>query len=162
MVICSFHRHTILSRKERSFHERNVPFAKETFLSLYSYIYDLLKPYFYKVKLGFAGVYIFFLFLLKHIDCGYSLEPRSARLYFEQKYEKYLNFLSEIFHFLMVKFSVYLNRCVFVMLLLTNHHMQRAIRTLYGPTDHRRTPQDTAGHRKTPQDTFIYYKISTK
>ena len=27
------------------------------------------------VKLGFTGVYIFFLFLLQNIDCGYSLEP---------------------------------------------------------------------------------------
>ena len=36
-------------------------------------------------------------------------------LLFEQKYEKYQNFLSEIFHFLVLKFSVYLNRYVFVM-----------------------------------------------
>ena len=36
-------------------------------------------------------------------------------LCFEQKYEKYQNFLSEKFHFLVVKFSVYLNRRVFVM-----------------------------------------------
>ena len=36
-------------------------------------------------------------------------------LCFEQKYEKYQNFLSENFHFLVVKFSVYLNRHVFVM-----------------------------------------------
>ena len=36
-------------------------------------------------------------------------------LCFEQKYEKYQNFLSENFHFLVVKFSVYLNRLVFVM-----------------------------------------------
>ena len=34
-----------------------------------------LKPHFYIVKLGFAGVYLFFLFLLQNIDCGYSLEP---------------------------------------------------------------------------------------
>ena len=35
-----------------------------------------LKPHFYIVQLGFTGVYIFFfLFLLKNIDCGYSLEP---------------------------------------------------------------------------------------
>ena len=37
-------------------------------------------------------------------------------LRFEQKYENYQNFLSENFHFLMVKMSVYLNRHVFVML----------------------------------------------
>ena len=36
-------------------------------------------------------------------------------LCFEQNYEKYQNFLSENFHFLVVKFSVYLNRRVFVM-----------------------------------------------
>ena len=37
----------------------------------------LRKPHFYTVKLGFAGVYLFFLFLLQNIDCGYSLElPR--------------------------------------------------------------------------------------
>ena len=34
-----------------------------------------LKPHFYIEKLGFAGVYLFFLFLLQNIDCGYSLEP---------------------------------------------------------------------------------------
>ena len=34
------------------------------------------------------------------------------------KYEKISEFLSENFHFLVVKFSVYLNRRVFVMLLL--------------------------------------------
>ena len=36
-------------------------------------------------------------------------------LCFEQKYEKYQNFLSENFHFLLVKFSIYLNKPVFVM-----------------------------------------------
>ena len=34
-----------------------------------------LTPHFYIVKLGFTRVYIFFLFLLQNIDCGYSLEP---------------------------------------------------------------------------------------
>ena len=36
-------------------------------------------------------------------------------LCFEQKYKKYRNFLSEKFPFLVVKFSIYLNRHVFVM-----------------------------------------------
>ena len=36
-------------------------------------------------------------------------------LCFEQKHEKYQNFLSENFQFLAVKFSIYLNRRVFVM-----------------------------------------------
>ena len=36
------------------------------------YNFDLLKPRFYIVKLGFTRVYIIFLILLKNIDCGYS------------------------------------------------------------------------------------------
>ena len=39
------------------------------------YSFDPLKPHFYIVKLGFTGVYIIYLFLLKNIYCGYSLEP---------------------------------------------------------------------------------------
>ena len=39
------------------------------------YNFDPLKPQFYIVKLGFTGVYIIFLILLRNIDCGYSLEP---------------------------------------------------------------------------------------
>ena len=35
-------------------------------------------------------------------------------LYFEQQNEKYQSFLSENFQFLEVKFSIYLNRRVFV------------------------------------------------
>ena len=36
-----------------------------------------LEPHFYIAKLGYAGVYLFFLFLRQNIDCGYSLErPR--------------------------------------------------------------------------------------
>ena len=58
------------------------------------------------VKLGFTGVYIIFLI---------SVLTSTHNLCFVQKYEKYQNFLSENFHFLMVKFSVYLNRHVFVM-----------------------------------------------
>ena len=79
----------------------------------YLYNSDPFKPHFYKVKLGFTCVYIIFLFLLKNIDCGYSL--CLSDLCFEQKYEKYQNFLSENFQFLEVKFSIYLNRYVFVM-----------------------------------------------
>ena len=40
---------------------------------------------------------------------------RTHNLCFEQKYEKYQNFSSENFHFLVVKFSIYLNWRVFVM-----------------------------------------------
>ena len=96
-------------------------------MKTYLYNFDPLKPHFYIVKLGFTGVYIIFLISAHNIDCGYSLElpwrgssneyPQSMfdeavltsthNLCFEQKYEKYQNFLSENFHFLVVKFSVY-------------------------------------------------------
>ena len=39
------------------------------------YNFDLLKPHFYIVKLGFAGVYVTFLISAQNMDCGYSLEP---------------------------------------------------------------------------------------
>ena len=31
-----------------------------------------VKPHFSIAKLGYAGVYLFFLFFLQNIDCGYS------------------------------------------------------------------------------------------
>ena len=34
-----------------------------------------LEPHFYIAKLGYVGVYLFFLFVLQNMDCGYSLEP---------------------------------------------------------------------------------------
>ena len=48
------------------------------------------------------------------MDCS------THNLCFEQKYEKYQIFLSEHFPFLVVKFSIYLNRRVFVTLVLLN------------------------------------------
>ena len=41
----------------------------------YTYNFDPLKPHFYVVKLGWTGVYIFFLISAKNIDCRYLLEP---------------------------------------------------------------------------------------
>ena len=79
------------------------------------YNFDPLKPHFYIVKLGFTGVYIIFLISAQNIDCGYSLEPprrveavltSTHNLCFVQKYEKYQKFLSENFHFLVVKFPI--------------------------------------------------------
>ena len=52
------------------------------------------------------------------IDRAFSAEAvltSTLNLCFEQKYEKYLNFLSKNFPFLGVKFSIYLNRLVSVM-----------------------------------------------
>ena len=50
------------------------------------------------------GIHYFSYFCSENIDCGYSLDPPVR---FEQTYEKYQNFLSEKFHFLVVNFSVY-------------------------------------------------------
>ena len=48
-------------------------------LSYHQYNYLLhqenMSVHFYIEKLGYEGVYLFFLFLLQNIDCGYSLEP---------------------------------------------------------------------------------------
>ena len=104
-------------------------------MTTYLYNFDPLKPHFYIVKLGFTGVYIIFLISAQNIDCGYSLEPprlggskaypqsmfvevvqtSTHNLCFEQKYEKHQIFLSENFPFLVVNFSIYLIRRVFVM-----------------------------------------------
>ena len=46
---------------------------------------------------------------------GEAVRTRTHNLCFEQKYEKYQNFYLKIFIFLVVKFSIYLNRRVFVM-----------------------------------------------
>ena len=80
------------------------------------YNFDPLKPHFYIVKLGFTGVYIIFLISAQNTDCWYSLKP--PRRGGSNEYPQWKNirvFLSENFHFLVVNFSVILNRHVFVM-----------------------------------------------
>ena len=49
--------------------------ALELITKTYLYNFDPHKPHFYMVKLGFTGYTLLFLFLLKNIDCEYSLEP---------------------------------------------------------------------------------------
>ena len=59
-----------------------------------------LKPHFYIVKLGYAGVYLFFLFLLQNIDCGYSLEPPrrgGSNVYPQSMFRAKIRKLSKIF-----------------------------------------------------------------
>ena len=46
---------------------------------------------------------------------GEAVLTSTHNLCFEQKYEKHQSFLSENFKFLEIKFSIYLNRRVFVM-----------------------------------------------
>ena len=64
------------------------------------------KPHFYIVKLGYAGVYLFFLFLLQNIDCGYSLLVPT--IYVLSKNKKNIKlFQLKISIFKAQKFSVY-------------------------------------------------------
>ena len=81
-----------------------------------------LKPHFYIVKLGFTGVNIIFRISAQNIDCGYSLEPprrggsnKYPQSMFWAETWKISDFIYENFYFLVAKFSVYLNRRVFVM-----------------------------------------------
>ena len=50
------------------------------------------------VKLGYAGVYLLFLFLIQNIDCGYSLDC-THNLCFRAKIRKISIFSAEIFIF---------------------------------------------------------------
>ena len=98
-------------------------------------IFSPLKLHFYIVKLGFTGVYIIFLISAQKIDCGYTLEPpgrgvltSTHNLCFEQEYEKISE--SENFPFSVVKFSVYMNRRVFVMTnIIVTESAQKLLRT---------------------------------
>ena len=77
-----------------------------------------LKPHFYIEKLGFAGVYLFFLFLLQNIDCGYSLEAprRVPTIYVLSKNKKNIkDFLLKFFNFYNLKNLCILHGRVFVM-----------------------------------------------
>ena len=74
-----------------------------------------LEPHFYVVKRGLTG---------DNTDCGYSLEPicrGDSNEYPQSMFQAGLWKISEFFsseklHFLVIKFLVYLNRRVFVML----------------------------------------------
>ena len=65
--------------------------------------------------MGYAGVYLFFLFLLQNIDCGYSLEPprRGGSNVYPQSMllakirKKNQKVSGENFHFYIQKISVY-------------------------------------------------------
>ena len=70
------------------------------------YNFDILKPHFYIVKLGFTGVYIIFHISAQNIDCGYLLElPRWGgsneypQSMFWAEIWKISEFLSENFQF---------------------------------------------------------------
>ena len=86
--------------------------------------YTPLNPTF-TYRNGFAGVYLFFLFWLQNIDCGYSLEPprrgssnvypqRVPTIYVLSKNKKNVEiFLLKIFIFYNFKNLCILHGCVF-------------------------------------------------
>ena len=81
-----------------------------------------LNPTFIYQNWGLQGYTLFFLFLLKNIDCRYSLEPprrggsnEYPQSIFWAEIWKISEVLSENFLFLEVKLSIYLNKRVFVM-----------------------------------------------
>ena len=74
-----------------------------------------IPPYtpLYIVKLGFAGVYLFFLCLIQNIDCGYPLEPpgQGGSNAYPQCFEKNIkniNFCKRNFQFLLLKKNLYI------------------------------------------------------
>ena len=71
------------------------------------YKFDPIKPHFYIVN---WDIHYFSYFVEAVLTSTHNL-------CFEQKYEKNQNFLSENFHFLVIKFSVYLFRLVFAMVI---------------------------------------------
>ena len=83
---------------------------------------DPFKPHFYIVKLGFTGVYNIFHISAQNIDCGCSLEPprrggsnEYPQSMFWAKVWIISEFYLKCFSFFEVKFSINLNRRVFVM-----------------------------------------------
>ena len=90
------------------------------------YNFDPLKPHFYIVKLGFTGVYIIFLISAQKIDCGYPLEPP---LLWAEIWKISEFFIWKI-SFFVVKFSVHLNRRVFLMLSAVRVYFTSLSRTI--------------------------------
>ena len=104
-------------------HDLNLPPARcITKTCLYNF--DLLKPHFYVVKLGFTGVYIICLISAQKHNFWVLVRSASMRqfqgvptIYVLSRNMKNIIFffLSENFQFLEVKYSIYLNTGVFVM-----------------------------------------------
>ena len=74
-----------------------------------------LEPHFYVAKLGYAGVYLVFLFLLQNIDCGYSLEHVPTIYVLSKNKKNIKKFLLKIFIFYNFKNTCILHGRVFVM-----------------------------------------------
>ena len=95
----------------------NVPNLNLCITKTCLYNFDPLKPHFCIKNWGLQGYTLFFSFLLKNIDCGYSRRfYRVPTINVLSRNMKNIRiFYLKIFIFMVVKFSVYLNRHVFVM-----------------------------------------------
>ena len=104
------HKHT------RSAHT-NILARAHTIAKTCLYNFDPLKPHFYIVKLGFTWVYTIFLISAQKHRLWVLVRsvPTISVLNRNRKKYQVVFFLSEIFSFLYVKFSIHLNRRVFVM-----------------------------------------------
>ena len=74
-----------------------------------------LTPHFYIVKLGFTEVYMFFLFLLLNIDCGYSLEPPhwgGSNVYPQSMLWAKIRKIIIFFYLKIFNFTAVKNRCI--------------------------------------------------
>ena len=107
--------HELLRRKICTERRQSVTFASGKYVR---------EAHFYIVKLGrFTGVYLFFLFLLQNIDCGYSLEPPRRggsneypqSIFWSKNKKNNKNFLLKIFNFYHLKNLCILHGHVFVM-----------------------------------------------
>ena len=84
-------------------------------MKTFLYNFDPLKPHFYIVKLGFTGVYIIFLISAQKHRLWVLVRTALPIYVFNRNMKNFRVFLSEKFQFLEVKFSIYLNRRVFIM-----------------------------------------------
>ena len=97
--------------------------VRSTITKTYLYNDDPLKPHFFIVKLGFTGVYIILLISAQKHRLWVLVRTASPRRFervpticgLSRKMKKISEILFDNLPFLVVKFSVYLNRRVFVM-----------------------------------------------
>ena len=95
----------------------------------YLYNLDPFKPHFYTLKLDIH----YFIISAKNINCGYSLEPprqggsNGCPQSVLSRNMKISEFLSENSQFLVVKFSIYFNRRIFVTKVHSTNLSYRAV-----------------------------------
>ena len=81
--------------------------CKYVITKTYLYNFDPLKPHFYIVKLGFAGVQVIFRISAQNMDCGYSLEPSRRGGSNEYQQSMFWAEIWKISQFFMWKFLIF-------------------------------------------------------